>query len=467
MHRLDRTDSTHARLDTLTQVDLAPSLDGESQHDASLLGAPVTRPTTEGATMIAHHVRSMLTVIAVCATVLATSAAASATSHSTPKSDSATSPVHLPLRFAQVSTPVSAKKPGHGPNATSVVYPPAVIARAYDYPSSTSPLGTGETIAIIDAYGDPTLASDLSAFDTRFSLSDPTLNVSYPDGQPGHKNSGWAVETALDVEWAHASAPGATIDVVVAPDASLQHLLDALDAAIGLNPTAVSMSWGADESGLALATCTVPDTTISESCQAAYEDVLASAPSTMTLFASSGDQGAFNGTHPKSLSVSYPASSPEVVGVGGTTLTVDSSNGWAGETAWSGSGGGYSTLFDEPTFQSGAGISDTSGMRGVPDAAFDADPSTGVYVVANGRWYGVGGTSVGAPNWAGLAADAAASSKSMDASTLYGLMNTSISPSSYYHDVTSGSNGYYTAGTGWDAVTGLGSPDVAHLIEGL
>ena len=417
--------------------------------------------------MIARHVRSMFTVYAVSATVLATSAAASATSHPAPKSESATSPVHLPLRFAQVSAPVSAKKPGHGPSASSVVYPPAVIASAYDYPLTTPPAGSGETIAIIDAYGDPTLASDLAAFDSRFTLSDPTLNVSYPDGQPGHKNSGWAVETALDVEWAHASAPGATIDVIVAPDASLQHLLDALAAAIALNPTAVSMSWGADESGLAQATCIVPGSGTSESCQAAYEGLFASAASTTTFFASSGDQGAYNGTHPKSLSVSYPASSSAVVGVGGTTLTVDSSNAWASETAWSGSGGGYSALFAEPTYQSGATITDTSAMRGVPDVAFDADPSTGVYVIASGRWYGVGGTSVGAPNWAGLAADAAAMSKSLNAPALYALTGTSISPSYYLHDVTSGSNGYYSAGTGWDAVTGLGSPDVAHIMAGL
>jgi subtilase family serine protease len=373
-----------------------------------------------------------------------------------------------PIRYASVAAPTRPDKPGKGSTSTSVTYPPAVIQSAYDFGSFASSGGTGTTVAIVDAYGDPTLASDLHVFDQRFGLPSATVTVSYPDGTPTSANSSWAVETALDVEWAHANAPEAAIDLVVVPDATFEDLLDGVAAAVGLKPTALSMSWGAPESDYAGSTCTVPGSTTSETCLAAYEAEFGSAAQNSTaLLAASGDQGAYDGTHPRTLTVNYPASSPAVVGVGGTTLSVTSTGAWSSETAWSDSGGGFSTLFSEPSYQSSAGIPDSSGTRGVPDVAFDANPSTGVYVYEGGSWYAVGGTSVGAPNWAAIAADAAATGKPLALGALYGVY---VNPSSYsadYHDIQSGSNGYYSAEQGWDAVTGIGTPQVANLAAGL
>ena len=407
-------------------------------------------------------------VVLVASALGSVSAQAAVTGHgsSTPASRPAVGAIRPPIRYAAVAAPARPNKPGHGPKSTSVVYPPATIQTAYDFGTYANSGGKGQTIAVVDAYGDPTLTADLAAFDTKFNLPTPTVNVYIPDGAPSATNSSWAIETALDVEWAHANAPYATIDLVEAPDSSFQHLLDAVAYAIALKPAAVSMSWGAPESDYSSSSCVAPGGTVAEPCLAAYETVFQEATST-ALFASSGDQGAYDGTHPKTLTVNYPASSPEVIAVGGTTLNVTSAGTWSSETAWSDSGGGYSKLFSEPTYQSGAKISDTSGQRGVPDVAFDANPSTGVYVYQGGTWYSVGGTSVGSPNWAAVAADAVSPGKTVSLSDLYGLYSNSTTYSSDFHDITSGSNGYYSAGAGWDAVTGIGSPEVSTLIGGL
>lgn len=345
---------------------------------------------------------------------------------------------HPPIIYSQVAKPVDRGKPGKGHNSNSVVYTPTNIKNAYNFGSYAS--GSGQTIAIIDAYGDPTLNTDLTAFDANsmFSLPSIDLNIITPNGSPTTRNKNWAIETALDVEWAHASAPDATIDVIVAPDASLQSLLDCInyiiDPANGLNVTEISMSWG------------LPETSISAEMLNEYESAFKAAASDgIVLLASSGDQGAYDGTSVPTAD--YPASSPEVIGVGGTTLALSTSGDYGSETAWSSSGGGYSTDFPG---------------CGVPDVAFDADPNTGVYVCYNGLWYSVGGTSVGTPNWAAIAADYASATPSPNTS----LLNTSYlyGNSAGLHDVTSGNNGYYSAGPGWDPVTGLGSPDVSSLV---
>ena len=408
-------------------------------------------------------------VVLVASALGSVTAQAAVTGHGsrTPASRPAVGTIRPPIRYAAVAAPARPDKPGHGAKSTSVVYPPTTIQTAYDFGSYASSGGSGQTIAVVDAYGDPTLTSDLATFDKKFGLTSTTVNVSTPDGAPTATNSSWAIETALDVEWAHANAPNATIDLVEAPDSSFQHLLDAVAYAISLKPAAVSMSWGAAESDYSASSCVVPGGIGPETCLAAYEAVFEGANTTTALFASSGDQGAYDGTHPKTLTVNYPASSPEVIAVGGTTLNVTSAGAWSSETAWSDSGGGYSKQFSEPSYQSGAGILDPSGRRGVPDVAFDANPSTGVYVYQGGTWYSVGGTSVGSPNWAAVAADAASSTgaAAVNLSGLYGLYKTAYS--SDFHDIITGSNGYYSAGPGWDAVTGIGSPEVSALIGGL
>jgi subtilase family serine protease len=198
------------------------------------------------------------------------------------------------------------------------------------------------------------------------------------------------------------------------------------------NVVAVSMSWGATEF----------------STETSYDSYFAK--SGITFFASSGDNGA---------GVIYPSSSPNVVGVGGTTLNLNSDGSFASETAWSGSGGGVSTIEKEPSYQQTYGVQGTGGYRGVPDVSYNADPSTGVLVYDstpyNGEtgWWIVGGTSAGAPQWAAIQALGLSASNA----NFYADAK-SASYASYFRDITSGSNGNYSAGPGYDLVTGLGSP---------
>jgi hypothetical protein len=245
--------------------------------------------------------------------------------------------------------------------------------------------GSGETIALIEAYHDPTLASDLKTFDQMYKLPDPSLSVINQAG--GQTNSGWAGEESLDVEWAHAVAPGANILVVEAKSQALQDLLSAVNTArYTPGVVAVSMSWGFGEM----------------SNEASYDSYFTTPPGHVgiTFIASSGDSGAFAGA-------SYPAASPNVVSVGGTTLNLSASGAYQSETAWISSGGGYSQYEPEPSYQASV---QSTGARSTPDVAFDADPNTGVPVYQTQPYGGastfqyVGGTSLGAPSWAALIA---------------------------------------------------------------
>ncbi len=252
--------------------------------------------------------------------------------------------------------------------AVSGPYTPAQIRHAYGV-DQLSYDGTGQTIAIIDAYDDPTIATDLAAFDKQYNLPAPPSFVKVtPTGQSTPAaNSGWDLEIALDVEWAHAIAPGAKIVLVEAQDAGLGSLLGAVDfARTQYGASEISMSWGGgDFSG-----STTYDTYFNH-------------PG-ITYLASAGDSGA---------GVEFPAVSKYVTGVGGTSISLDATGNLLSETAWSGSGGGVSSYVSQPSYQNGFL---TGTKRGVPDVAYDADPSTGVYVYNGGSWGGVGGTSVGA-----------------------------------------------------------------------
>jgi pseudomonalisin len=170
-----------------------------------------------------------------------------------------------------------------------------------------------------------------------------------------------------------------------------------------------------------------------------------------TIFASSGDSGASS-----CCSVAYPASDPLVVAVGGTTLRLNPDASYSTESAWSGSGAGASGIFSKPSWQQGRGDS----MRDITDISYDADPNTGVLVVKGGSDYQVGGTSVGSPQWAGLTALA-----SQAAASRFGSFQAKLYNTSTYHDVTSGSDGFFTAGTGWDYPTGLGTPDALAFVN--
>lgn len=306
--------------------------------------------------------------------------------------------------------------------------------------------GSGQTIAIVNAFDDPAIASDLHVFDQQFGIADPpSFSKIYASGTTPRTDAGWAAETALDVEWAHAIAPGANIVLVEARSDSLNDLLAAVDVARSLpSVSVISMSWGGDEF----------------SGETSYDGIFTTPAGHrgITFVAATGDQSA---------GAIWPAASPNVLSVGGTSLTLSGGN-YLSETAWSGSGGGQSKYESEPAFQAAV---QSSGARTVPDVAYDADPNSGFAVYDSlpasprspGGWLVVGGTSAGAPQWAALAAivdqgRAAAGNGSLAnlQSLLYQV------PASGFHDIFTGSNGL-PATSGYDLVTGRGSP-VANLL---
>ena len=344
--------------------------------------------------------------------------------------------------------------------------------------------GTGQTIAIVDAYDEPAFVdstdpdfskSDLAKFDKEFGLPDPpNFTKVNQEGQTsplpgtdpagaGNPNGNWEMEEALDVEWAHAVAPKANILLVEANSANDSDLYAAVDTARKYSGVSVvSMSWGEDETS---------------SDYSSYDSLFTtpSGHNGVTFVAASGDTGAYSDTGSDTQIVGYPASSANVVGVGGTTLQIDSNGNFSGETAWSGSGGGISLYEPEPAYQKGV---QNTGFRTVPDVAFDADPQTGVSVYdsydntdLSGDWYQIGGTSLAAPSWAALIAIADQGRAVAGGSTLDGKTETlpalySI-PATDFNDITSGSNGVFSAGPGYDEVTGRGSPNAPALTADL
>jgi subtilase family serine protease len=320
---------------------------------------------------------------------------------------------------------------GRAATASPTGLSPMQIRAAYNLPST----GGNATIAIVDAYDDPTVQNDLSVFSSQFGLpSITTANFEkHMMASTISKDSGWALEISLDVQWAHAIAPNAKILLVEARSNSLTDLLAAVDYARNRPDVgAISMSWGGSEFN----------------AESSYDSYFTSSNGA-SFFASSGDNGA---------GVLWPAVSPNVVGVGGTTLTFAANGSLASETAWSGSGGGLSAYEAEPSYQSLYGIPGANGKRCVPDVSYDADPKSGVSVYDStpysGKtgWWQVGGTSAGAPQWAAIQSMGLSASNN----NFYQIAK-SASCSSYFRDITSGSNGY-TATTGYDYVTGLGSP---------
>jgi subtilase family serine protease len=331
------------------------------------------------------------------------------------------------------------KGPGAGPAATSVYYSPAQIRQAYGFDQLTAN-GSGQIIAIVDAYGSSTIQSDLDTFCAQFGIAGTTVAIYNPQNSR-RSNTGWAEETSLDVEWAHAIAPKATIALVIAKSSSFSDLLNAVDYAVNtVGANVVSMSWGGSES----------------SGETSYDSHF-NHPG-VTFVASAGDSGE---------GAEYPAASPYVVSVGGTSLILDGNNARSSETAWSGSGGGISGYELAPSWQSAWS---RLSYRGVPDVSYVADPNTGVEVVYNGGLYVFGGTSVGAPQWAALVALSKASLSSADAA-LYSVAGTpNTIDSSYFYDITSGNNGPDAddyAIPGYDLATGLGSPAAAGVVPAL
>ena len=335
--------------------------------------------------------------------------------------------------------------------------------------------GAGQTIAIVDAYHDPYIYSDLVKFDTQFNLPSPgtttfTLSVLNQNGTVLSTNGtnttaktpaadpsgGWEMEEALDVEWAHAIAPGANIVLVEASSDYTSDLNTAVTTAAKLSGvSAVSMSW----SGSELRSETSQDSVFTT--PSGHQGV--------TFLAATGDSGTPAG---------YPAYSPNVVAVGGTSLYINSNNNsysYNYETAWNNSigagGGGTSSYEVEPAYQKSV---QSTGYRTVPDVSLDADPNTGVpiydsYLNSSGPWTQIGGTSLSTPMWAGIIAIINQGRVATGGTTLNGATQTLPGlyslPSSDFHDITLGSNGTYSAKKGYDEATGLGTPVAGTLIS--
>jgi uncharacterized repeat protein (TIGR01451 family) len=343
-----------------------------------------------------------------------------------------------------------------GPTGTT----PTQIRHAYGFDQITFNNGTipgdgtGETIAIVDAYDDPNAAGDLHQFDVQFNLPDPVLTKVNQTGgtklpQP---NANWAVEIALDIEWAHAIAPKAKILLVEATDANVNNLVAGVAfAASQPGVVAVSSSWGAGEFA----------------GENSYDSsfLTPTGHPGVTFLVSSGDSGA---------PTTYPSVSPNVVAVGGTTLQMDAQGNILSESGWSGSGGGISSLEGQPSYQNGV-VTQSATSRTTPDVAYNADPNTGypIYDSYNQPgWQEIGGTSAAAPQWAALIAIADQGRALAGASSLNGLTQTlpllySL-PATDFHDITTGgSTGSppLDCGPGYDLVTGRGSPLANQIVN--
>jgi subtilase family serine protease len=337
--------------------------------------------------------------------------------------------------------------------AGNAPYSPYQIRHAYGFDKLALD-GAGQTIAIVDAYDEPNILSDLKQFDKAFGLPDPgpstfTFTKVTPQGAPP-LDSTWAGEIALDVEWAHAIAPRANILLVEAKSSSNNDLLAAVDYARHYpGVVAVSMSWGGPEF----------------STEAGFDHFFTTPAGHqgVAFVASTGDDGTRNGPE-------WPSVSPNVLAVGGTTLKLTTQNTYGSETGWGYSTGGYSHYAIEPSYQQ---VAQSSGVRTAPDVAYNANPNTGYYVYVSvpqsghTGWFTLGGTSAGAPQWAALfaladqwLARAGKGSLANAQAAVYKL------PAADFHDIASGSNGL-AIHSGYDLVTGRGSPCADKVITDL
>ena len=326
--------------------------------------------------------------------------------------------------------------------------------------------GAGQTIAIIDAYDSPTVQADLQQFDATFSLPAPPSflrvaqngSTTYPTTDPGGKGNSWELETALDVEWSHVMAPQANLLLVEANDAGFTNLVQN------------AVNWARSQPGVCAITMSFGGNEFAHPTSEKTFDTYFTTPSGhagVTFLASTGDNGSPGG---------YPAYSPNVVAVGGTTLlNVDAAGDYAGENGWSGSGGGISSVESQPSYQTGV-VTQSSTKRTIPDVSMDADLASGVavydsYDFGSAPWVQVGGTSLSSPLWAGVIAVAdqargRAGLSSMDGRTQT-LPNLYSIPASDFHDIINGNNGGFSAAAGYDLVTGRGTPILNKLIYDL
>jgi kumamolisin len=298
------------------------------------------------------------------------------------------------------------------------------------------PTGGSTAVAIVDAYDDPGAAKDLAKFSKQFGLPPATFQVVFATGTRPFNDPGWEIEESLDVQWAHAMAPAAKLYLVEAASNSFYDLLTAETVAASIVANegggVVSNSWGgsefADETGY---------------------DSFFSYPG-VVYTASAGD----------GPGVLYPSASPNVVAVGGTTLSRSATGDYIFESAWNSTGGGLSQYESIPSYQKGV-TKVVGSHRGVPDVSAEADPNSGIWVLdsGNGGWYIVGGTSASSPIWAGIVSAAGNNSGSSEAelTTIY----KSRSNTQHFNDIKSGVCGPWNGNLtepGYDLCTGVGSP---------
>ncbi len=351
--------------------------------------------------------------------------------------------------------PHLAALPAFNPRSGQAPYWPQDIARAYNFDALYTAGIRGDTtraatVAIITAYGfDP---ADVAAFWQTFGIERTLESVHVVP--VGGRTPATHDETALDVEWASALAPLSGVVVYEGADATFGTFMELYSRAVNDNRAAVvSTSWGACEEA-------VPQAYL----QQAHAIFQKAAALGISIVAASGDAGAYD-CGPGVVSVDFPASDPLVLAAGGTSLRADlAGNFW--EEAWPGSGGGQSALWPQPLWQSTA-----AARRGLADVAFNADPATGYYVRAGGRWQQYGGTSAAAPCWAALLALANQSRARVGLPPVGPvaplLCELAAEESGALRDVVAGENQVYRAGPGWDALTGWGSPDAGQLVSAL
>ncbi|MBR7827088.1 S8/S53 family peptidase [Actinospica sp. MGRD01-02] len=352
----------------------------------------------------------------------------------------------------------------HKKQSASGTFTPLQVGAAYQFPAAYD--GTGQGIALIELGGGYD-AANLTQYFQSIGVTPPQVTAVPVDGgsnAPTGSADGPDGEVQLDIEVAGALAPGSPITVYFSPNTD-QGFADAVtDAAHATpTPTAISISWGGPENSWSAQSLQALD--------AACADAVALG---ITVLAAAGDNGSTDGGTDGKQHCDFPASSPHVLACGGTTLALDGKGAIASETVWNdqngaATGGGVSAVYPVPSWQSGAGVPnnvDTGAAgRGVPDVAGNADPASGYQVLIDGTSTVIGGTSAVAPLWAALVARLAQQSGKklgLLQTVLYAGVKPGVAQPGF-QDVTSGSNGAYSAGAGWDACTGLGTPDGATL----
>jgi kumamolisin len=390
-------------------------------------------------------------------------------------------PVYLPQHLSGIvegvfglddrpqADPHFRQRPGIQHYAAGGSFTPIQVSELYDFPAGVD--GTGQCIAIIELGGGYRTA-DLRTYFQRMLPNKPmpkvtAVSVDRAQNNPTGDPQGADAEVMLDLEVAGSVAPGARMAVYFAPNTD-RGFLDALTTAIHdpvRKPSVISISWGGPESNW------------TPQAMAAFDQACAAGAALgVTICAASGDNGSSDGVADNQVHVDFPASSPHVLACGGTALT-GSGRAISKETVWNdlpgggATGGGVSSVFAPPLWQANVNVpplpSGTKG-RGVPDVAGDADPNTGFQVRVDGLDTVIGGTSVVAPLWAGLVA-LIDQQLNMTVGFLDPLLyqNGGLQNVGALHDIVTGSNGAYSANPGWDACTGLGTPDGARLLMAL